>query len=457
MTERTPETIEIDDAARRTGEPIAPGIVAIGTLLGGLVIVATLAVGFARLLLDASPNAANVRYSQIVSNDAPSPDGVATLGLFAHAEDDPLTVGAERTRTFRHYLAEHEGRREPPDVSDYPVDRRLARPGASCWILDRRCLHAVVRQGMTLEGELAEHAVLLERFDRWLAAEDARPPVDPSRIGWAGPGPHLLGALRLRLARDVVGADAGDAASAARLEHTLTRLRVRLAQADSLVEKMTVARMVSLTLDGLALSTADGSEAGTLPALTGDERSMTRPFASEFRHAHDAFRSVLVHQDRDAPVRNLFFRAARAVLDVESSANAVANRLAAQEAMAALPRAEFDEARVRHAVDAIRPSLDPGNLIGSWILAADDEPDYTPYVAYLHGLDQKIASVNRLRAAGGDVGDACDGVLDCVATVIDDTGHERVCPVRLAAPSKPSFSCLPLASFGTGRKHSIGR
>lgn len=205
------------------------------------------------------------------------------LGLDAPAGQDTAAAGRQILEAHRQWRAQH--RYHEPMVVE--AERaRIALPGKSlCALAEGDCLQRLRADRAGLDALLARHAELLERYQRLLALDDYHTLGLPSADEPLANFSSLDQANRLLAARALALADAGRGDEAqALLQQDVARLRAWLAQADTLILKMLLGRLLGRDLDSLAVLAREGliARPEQQPALSEAERSLHMPMRREF-------------------------------------------------------------------------------------------------------------------------------------------------------------------------------
>lgn len=320
---------------------------------------------------------------------------VFLLGLDAAADQSPAALGQQRLQAHRQWRASH-GFGEPQPASQHSA--QLALPGeALCLISEPECLARLLGEAQVGVTLLEQHGLLLQRYQQLLALEDYRTLAAPSPDE-PMPNIRMLESGNLLLAmRAVQQASQGQVDQARELLlGDIRQLRLWLAQADHLVLKVGLVRLLARDLDALAVLVRAGliGVPAAQPALTPAERSLESSLRREFALVATGLLSLPAEtaasasQGAEALAVRWLYRPQMSVNDSFAPYRQVAadSQLAAPAFLRQLRlRPEPEQSRWRQ----LR------NPVGSVLLGVA-MPDFHRYLARLHDLDAKLALFNVL-------------------------------------------------------------
>ena len=205
------------------------------------------------------------------------------MGLDAPVGQDTTAAGRQILEAHRQWRAQHHYHESMVAEAERA---RIALPGKDlCALAEGDCLQRLRADRAGLDALLARHAELLERYQRLLALDDYHTLSQPSADEPLANFSSLDQANRLLAARALALADAGRGDEAlALLQQDVARLRAWLAQADNLILKMMLGRLLGRDLDSLAVLVREGliARPEPQPALSEAERSLHMPMRREF-------------------------------------------------------------------------------------------------------------------------------------------------------------------------------
>ncbi|WP_263143733.1 hypothetical protein [Pseudomonas sp. RIT-PI-AD] len=328
------------------------------------------------------------------ADETKAPDDPAylyLLGLDA-AEGEPQALGRRRLEDYRAALARH------PDGADLglPAYPALALPEGLCDPLERACRARREQDPVDTPVPWERHAELLRRYHRAMAFASYRSSLAP---GLAEPLPalrHLLNGNLLLNAQAWSLARTEGGAALRLLEDDLAGLRRRLAQADQMVLKLVLLKMIQRDLDSLAWLYQRGAlpPPSTQAPLSEAERSLRAPMRREFALVARGLLGLRADGMAD-PAAGFGERLGWALFyKPRMTVNRVWPRYRQVADTAALDAPGF--ARALRADPPAAPSSDWRNPVGAKLLRIG-LPDWNAYLARFHDLDGKLRLFQRLR------------------------------------------------------------
>ncbi|MGF1725689.1 hypothetical protein [Photobacterium nomapromontoriensis] len=313
------------------------------------------------------------------------------LGMDAEPGSDPVAVGRQR------YINQHRDAGESSTESSYQLPLFKVEP--DCKLTDAACLDHIVTHKPHIMETIDDYSVMLSRYLQFMAFDRYRLVTQPSiDEQWPSYSYVIIG-NRLFLHHVLFQTPAFPLET---LLHNIHRIRHRLANADSLLEKMVFLAMLDESLTVLVyLQENRGIQRPfNIAELSMAERSLSRAMARECAGMFTMNMSLANRADLFSPSPDIPLWFARIVYKPHMTINAsfplyreVARR---SELTAEVFDAELigrgGKGKIWHSLAAM-----PGwvrNPVGS-ILNGIAAPDYDEYIAHFFALDQKIATINQ--------------------------------------------------------------
>lgn len=327
------------------------------------------------------------------------------MGMASEPHRDALTAGREVLARIR--SAEDDALAQPhastlPELPAPPIALPVPEGELFCPTANHACIASLPLSGEAVDTALDEHAVLLARYQRFLALDDDRMLTRPLLVEPYPSWRHLLRANRLAgLALTRQFASGQTAEAAAGFEAHIEALRGKLRRADTLIAKsiFALALAENLELYARTLAAAGYPRQAEISPLSEAERSLARPMLREHwgawlfyagmdRHPH------LVSQDLPLSgwITRMFFKP-------HMSMNAAYPRYRQTVDHARLSPAEFAQLMVAPPSVQVEAAW-IRNHVGS-VLNNIAIPDFNIYIAQLHDLNARIALFNQIMAHKG--------------------------------------------------------
>lgn len=318
------------------------------------------------------------------------------MGIMAAPAEDPAAAGKALLDNYRatelKFLNGELAEFVPPD---YPSGRSLPAPGGDyyCRIQDAGCYSRLASNPAALREELRTHAVLLERYRRYLQFEAVKFLVEPVIYEKFPPYQYIARGNKLNQFRILVEAADGDPARAlSRLHEDMAQLRRHLADASSLIGKMMMLAMLADDLDLLFNLSQAPDASHPVPALTQQERSLQSAMAREFGYVPNLFRQMKQHPDSLEGDFHSYDWLVSMTIKPNMSINELFPYYKSVAELSAADAAEFN--RVMTAGGPRSDTEFSLRNIGGYVLNSIGAPELTEYIARIHNVDCKIALVN---------------------------------------------------------------
>jgi len=304
------------------------------------------------------------------------------LGIDAPVDHDPELFG--RARLSRAVSA----------IQNTAVNAQTSRlelPSGDVFCRTRRdgCLELVLAKGRNLQALIDRHNPVLDRYQRFLDFDEFNSVLPVSAESIVPPVSYLSTGNKLRQFEIVVHASRGDhEAATAILDSTLARLRFHLSLADTLMQKIFIASLISDNLDLAAgmYSRALLKPLMNLQNLVPEEVTLEQPIRRAFStHAHafmqfDETRTAESSQHK-APSQFEFKR--------NRSINDLFVELRQLTVRSSLPSALVDDAFLAHRKSRAKaPLYSLSNPVGSIVVKT--VVNLEPVVFRLRDLDCKL-------------------------------------------------------------------
>lgn len=249
-------------------------------LCGVLLVLAVLLV-----LPDEAPSELSVHLHEKGRLDvgAPSEGFFYWMGLAAEQGEDPEALGRQRVEHYQQYLQSLQAGSleyaEPEFMSMALV------PLNGCSLASNACVTELLNDKPQLDGLIAQAALIFKRYQRLMALEGHRNPLEPGVEEPMPPFGHLKQgnlALRLQVLKSISIGQAEQ--GVAQLLIDISTLRKRLAEENTLPGKAVYARLAAadiallMTLQGQGLL----GELPELQAISSEEKSLIKPLAREY-------------------------------------------------------------------------------------------------------------------------------------------------------------------------------
>lgn len=214
---------------------------------------------------------------------APSEGFFYSLGLAAEQGEDPETVGRQRVEHYLQYLQSlQEGASEYAEREFMPM---AVAPLNGCSLASNACVTELLNDEEQLDGQLAQTALILMRYQRLMALEGHRNPLEPGMEEPMPPYGHLKQgnlALRLQVLKSIALGQPDQAVTQLLLD--ITTLRKRLAEENTLPGKAVYARLAAADIELLMTLRQQGviGELAELPVISSEEKSLIKPLAREY-------------------------------------------------------------------------------------------------------------------------------------------------------------------------------
>lgn len=317
------------------------------------------------------------------------------LGIAAAESDEPSAFGRGQAAVYRE--AEAAMLAGGDANLDFTLEKPLLLPGgyAYCHLHEDDCVHRLFNDPATLRRELEAHALLLERYRRFLRFHAFKTLIKPNYYEVFSPFEYVSRGNKLFQFQVVLDAVEGrpERAVAALLEN-IERLRKHLEIADSLVYKLVLVVMLAENLE-LLTNVYDPAIGGSIPAvapLTYEERSLHRPMVREFGMNANTLLMLSEQPQTLDPELAAPRWMISPIFKPNMSINDVFRLHRSIHRLALLSPQDY-----RRAVDSEPPrytSFSLRNLVG-WILGSIAAPElFGDYVGRINDIDAKIALLN---------------------------------------------------------------
>jgi hypothetical protein len=324
-------------------------------------------------------------------------------GITAAPDQDPATAGKafiddyrEAERKFR------QGETAEFTQQEYPKVNTLPQPTGDyyCRLREAGCFTRLASNAGALRAELQTHAVLLQRYQRYLQFETVKPLVQPSLYEPISPYQYIVRGQRLRQFQIILDNLSGRRERALGLLHEdIRQARRQLVVSPNLIGKMIALNMLVDDLDLLA-QLAPLNRGPALPPLTPQERSLDAAMRREFGYIANLLRQLDEHPGSLGGDRGFFENAlerlAIAALKSNMSLNSLFPHYREIAELSKVEAAEFSR-NAAVGLPEMKPEFQLRNIIG-YILNSISVPQFAPYIARLHDVDCKIALVNGVLA-----------------------------------------------------------
>lgn len=301
-------------------------------------------------------------------------------GLDAVAGQAPEALGAKRLQAYRSWRSSHspmdEGYKEPEVAT-------LALPQGPLFCAPEKqdCLASLLN-GAAAWVESDEQRLLRERYWQFLQLDDYRNLQEASITAPMPPFQYLTAGQQLSILQSLKTAMTGEGAQVqALLDEELHLLRGQLRRADTLIEKMILARLVERNMRLQAVLYRQGLMPAPTRVAAFDEaeRSLLRPMQHEFQGAALMYRS-LGQSKKTATESVLMWLGLRPQMSI----NVSLGFYQPFAELSLLPPAEF--AREVKSLPAAQWQKNWRNPVGN-ILLGVATPDFREYAARVHDLE----------------------------------------------------------------------
>jgi hypothetical protein len=332
--------------------------------------------------------------------DVPGNGYYYLIGIMASVDEDPMIVGKALIDDYRQVeLKFLNGELEEFTLQEYPAEKKLPSPAGDyyCRLQEAGCFTRRAANVPALRAELKTHAVLLQRYQRYMQFAALKPLTEPSMHEPIAPYNYVARGHKLQQFRIIVEYISGNRNQAFDLlNQNIGEVRRQLAQAPNLIGKMVMLNMLSEDVDLLVQFTPIGSRIRPMPALTPEERSLTAAMTREFGGPANLLRQLeadpyLLSESRGFFEKSLE-RLALASLKPNMTLNSLFPHYRTVGELSETGAAEFNQ---RHGASLleIKVEFNLRNPVGS-ILNSISIPQFAPYVARVHDVDCKIALLN---------------------------------------------------------------
>jgi hypothetical protein len=322
------------------------------------------------------------------------------MGIMAAPEEDPEVVGKalidDYLQAEQKFLNDEL---EEFTQQEYPEAKKIPLPEGDyyCRSQEAGCFARLSGNAAALRAELNTHAVLLDRYQRYMRFATLKPLLQPSLYERFPPYVYVLRGQRLNRFRIMLEHLSGKHENAlSLLQEDITQVRRQLAEAPSLIVKMMALNMLADDLDLLVqLPLPPSDRVRLLSPLTHQERSLRLPMIREFGNIANFHRQLEHHPDSlgfgilEQPVLAMTIRRNMSLNSLFPYYRAIA-RLS-----------ELDATEFQSSVAAGLPAVSGFNLrnAGGSMLASIAAPALHEYAGRMHDLDCKIALVNGVLTA----------------------------------------------------------
>jgi hypothetical protein len=328
--------------------------------------------------------------------DVPGNGYYYLMGIMAAPDEDPETVGKAIVAAYHQTLQKFMRGEITEFEEEYPVRNPLPEPEGDyyCRTGEAGCFARLAANPATLRAELKTHAVLLQRYERYLQFDTVKFLVEPIIYERFPPYHYLARGNRLALFRILLESKAGNRERALSMLHAhIEELRRQLAGSSSLISKMIMVAMLADSLDLLFNIAQPAGEPRLVPELTPQELSLELPMIREFGyivnfHQKEQYARTMVESSDDYDYDWVILTLTRPNMSINSL-------FPYYRDIAALSRLEASEISSR--LDAGEPEVDTEfklRNVGGWILNSVASLDLGEYITRVHDLNCKIALIN---------------------------------------------------------------
>lgn len=328
------------------------------------------------------------------------------MGIMAAENEDPVEIGKQIFASIQ--LAEAAQSSisiEPLDFETYPDDKRILLPSGEffCQYREANCFPTIMNNIGSFDRH--QYQVLTQRYLTYIQMPNHILLTKPSGNEPLPPYQYLTMGSRAFLLSTFQDARIDPVPALTTLNNHLTQLRLKLASASNLIEKMIYVSLISQSIDfmfAISKNNNHAQEVG-INLLTQQEMDLGEALKREFLWQASLYKELNGNPNifsENTKVPSLFTK-------IVFKENMTVN-LTATDFSAAISRSQlnaFDFGLFGNmSKDGPKKSFSLRNIVGNK-LNAIASPDYDKYALRLHELNNKILLFNSLVANKGELVD----------------------------------------------------
>jgi hypothetical protein len=331
------------------------------------------------------------------------------MGIMAAEDEDPVEVGKKIYASIKLAETKHSANSLTPlDFETYPDDKRLALPSGDffCQYREANCFQNIINNIGSFNRH--QHQVLTKRYLTYIQLPDHNQLTTPDGNEPLPPYQYLTAGSRAFLLSTFQEAQINPTHTLTTLNKHIVQLRIKLANANNLVEKMVYVSLISQSIDVMFAISKNNNHTQDLSTnpLTQHEMDLGEALKREFLWQASLYKNLNGNPhifSETTKVPSLFTK-------IIFKENMTIN-LAAADFSAAIERSQLTAfefgllSQISKAEkDAPEIFFSPRNIVGSR-LNAIAAPDYNNYIIRLHELNNKMLLFNSIVANKGELVD----------------------------------------------------
>ena len=330
------------------------------------------------------------------------PEGVNTawfylMGFGASPEVDPAYIGRQRYWAIVQANAAMNRTRDEVVVAEIPGSDVLARPvgDVHCALHEKTCVGAILEQQHEIAAELQQHAVLTERYQKFMSLQGYRSLTTVARglpmprFQWLIEGTRLVG---LQAIHEALNGHHGLAIEL--LDKNERDIREKLTDADDLIYKLILIAALSENIDRrVVVDHLTDRHPVKISPLTEAEMSFDLPLAREFEFMKTPIDDISNQQKHESIGRAVVAPLSKLLVKPNMTLNTL--RLTYEEnfSCAHLGQLEFQASANTPLENHTTVSDWVRNSVGT-LLMSELPPDFRRYFAKTFDLNAKIHLYN---------------------------------------------------------------